>query len=245
MANFGLSVEQRETPSLERARSLTSIIAQSFRVALPAVVQSFDPGPPATVSVLIATNELVKYSEGAAAISLKTEAMQLPLLQDVPVVMPGAGGWSMTFPIQPGDECLVVFADTPLDVWFQNGGVNNNPISQRRHSLSDAVAIFGLRSKPRGLAGYSTSSAQLRNDDGTVVIDLTDDQVTVTAPAVAVECSGEVSVQARTVSVEAETATVQASAVTLGSATTIDGKAFLTHTHSGVLTGGSTTGPVA
>jgi hypothetical protein len=245
MANFGLSVEQRETPSLERARSLADMIAQSLRVALPAVVRSFDPGPPATVSVLIATNELVKYSEGAAVISLKTKAMQLPLLQDVPVMMPSAGGWSMTFPIQPGDECLVVFADTPLDVWLQNGGVNNNPISQRRHSLSDAVAIFGLRSNPRGLAGYSTTSAQLRNDDGTVVIDLTDDKVTVTAPSVAVECSGEVSVQAHTVSVEADTATVQASAVTLGSATTIDGKAFLTHLHSGVQGGLSTSGPVA
>jgi hypothetical protein len=245
MPNFGLTLEQRLTPSIARAQELETKIGQSLRVFLPAVVQSFNPGPPATVSVLIATNERVEQNTGGTVYSLKTEAMQLPLLQDVPVMMPSAGGWSLTFPIQPGDECLVVFADTALDVWFQNGGVNNNPISQRRHSLSDAVAIFGLRSRPRGLAGYSTSSAQLRNDDGTVVIDLTDDQVTVTAPAVAVECSGEVSVQARTVSVEAETATVQANAVTLGSATTIDGKAFLTHVHSGVQGGLSTTGPVA
>lgn len=244
-ANYGLTLEQRLAPSVERPASLREMILQSLRVALPAIVQSFDPGPPATVSVLVAADELVEANEGGDVISLATKAKQLPVLRDVPVMMPGAGIWTLTFPIQPGDECLVIFADTPLDVWFQNGGLKNRPISQRRHSLSDAVAVFGLRSKPRGVESYSTSSAQLRNDDSSVVIDLAPAGITITAPTVTVNCSGNVEVTAGgDVNVSASTAKVQADTVELGAATKIDGRQFLQHTHSGVLSGGSSTGPV-
>ncbi len=260
MANYGLPIEQRLAgllPPVERERALLRLLSQSLRVALPAVVQSFQPGPPATVSVLVATKELVEANQGETALSLATQAVQLPLLQDVPVAFPSAGGWSMTFPIQPGDECLLVFADTPLDVWWQNGGTENNPISQRRHSLSDAIAIFGLRSRPRGLAGYSTTSTQIRNDDQSVVIDLAPGQITVTAPNVAVQCSGAASVQAQTATVTADQdVTVQGGqkvtvkgnqSVTIdgNSQTKVDGKDFLTHKHSGVQGGLATSGPVA
>ncbi len=240
MGNFGLSLEQRLTPSVARAHSLAEMIAQSLRVALPAIVQSFHPGPPAKVSVLVATEEFFEQNEGGAGkISLKKKSVQLPVLEDVPVMMPTGGGWSFTFPIRPGDECLLIFADTPLDVWFQNGGLGNRPISQRRHSLSDAVAWFGMRSTPRALSGYSTTSAQIRNDAQTVVVDLSDDHVNITAPNVNVTCSGAANVQA------GGNVTVQGNQVTIGSATKIDGKTFLSHTHTGVLSGGATTGPVA
>jgi len=245
MANYGTNVEQRLTPSSERALVLAEQIAQSFRVALPAIVQEFFPGPPATVSVIIATNEYVEQNFGADKIDLKTKAMQLPLLQDVPVAFASAGGWSLTFPIKKGDECLVIFADTALDVWWQNGGLDNHPIAQRRHNLSDGVAWFGLRSTPKGLAGYATGSMQLRNDAGDVVIDLAPSKITITAPTVDVQCTGTASVEAATATVQASTIQITGSEVTIGTATKVDNKQFLTHTHSGVQAGLSTTGPVA
>jgi hypothetical protein len=208
--NPGISIEQRVNPSVARADAIIDKIAQSLRVALPGIVQSFDPGPPATVSVLVATDEWVTAGQqfwqtqpgftGPAPnpniLSIKSGPVTLPLLQDVPVVTLGGGGWTLTFPIQVGDECLVIFTDTPLDVWLQNGGTGNAPISQRRHSLSDAVAIVGWRSTPRGLANYSTTSAQLRNNDGSVVIDLTTDQATITAPKVVVNTTGDTDITA-------------------------------------------------
>lgn len=203
---------------------------QSLRVALPGVVQSFDPGPPATVSVLIATKELVMQNVSSTGITLQTQAIAIPLLTDVPILIPNAGGFSLTFPIQQGDECLVAFTDTPLDAWFQSGGTDNNPMSQRRHSLSDGVAIFGVRSTPRGIQDYSTDSVQLRTDDGTVVVELTSNTINVNAP---------------TVNVNAENVTVTgSSSVTLGESTTIDGRLFLNHLHRGVTSGPSDSGPV-
>ncbi len=194
MANNGPTLEQRLNPSVERARALMDMVLQSMRVALPAVVTSLSAGPPLMVNVQVATNEYVERNIGGDKVSIGSEPIPLPELRDVPVLMPSAGGWSLTFPIQPGDECLIVFADTALDVWHQSGGTDNNPISQRRHNLSDGVAIFGLRSRPRGLSGYSTDSAQLRNDDGSVVIELKDDTVKISSPKAEVHCTEEVRV---------------------------------------------------
>jgi len=233
--NFGLTPEQRLAPSIARVQAIEDRVFSRLRVALPAIVQNFNPGPPATVDVVIATNELVRQNEAAdgQGFAPVTTSVQVKPLVGLPVSMPGGGGYSLTFPIQPGDECLVIFADTPVDVWAQNGGVNNNPVNQRRHSLSDGIAVFGIRSRPRGLDGYSTSSTQLRTDDGSVVIDLADGQITVTAP---------------TVVVNSEHATIAGSGdvhISGGASkhTFIDGKNFWLHAHGGVTAGTGTTGP--
>ncbi|HXR75141.1 MAG TPA: Gp138 family membrane-puncturing spike protein [Bryobacteraceae bacterium] len=236
-SNFGVSLEQRLTPSIATAQRLADSISQSMRVAIPAVVQSFSPGPPATVSVVVAINEFVMQDSGDdSTVSLETRAVQLPVLEDVPVMVPSAGGWSLTFPIQPGDECLIVFGDASLDSWLESGGANNYPVSQRRHSLSDGVAIFGLRSKPRGLSGYPTESAQLRNDDGTVKIDLAPDTITITAPTVNVNAESVTVDASETVKIEGDSQVL----ISNGTKT----RDFFSHQHSGVAGGVANSGPV-
>ena len=254
--NIGLTLEQRLTPAPADHFALKDSIFQGLRVALPAVVKAFRTGPPAVVDVVVATKELFQLNSGAdSAVTLQTVSVNLPLIQDVPVLVPSAGGWSLTFPIKAGDECLLVFSDTALDAWLQNGDIANEPISCRRHDLSDAVAIFGLRSTPRGLGGYSMTSAQLRSDDASVVIDLAAAGITITAPAVTVNCSGAANVNAAssTVTTTGKT-TVSADEVDItGSSiikiaadgnTQIEGVNFLTHTHILTLIPPTETGPV-
>lgn len=247
--NFGLDIPERLGLSISRFTAMKAAIMQSIRVSVPAIVQSFDPGPPATVVLQIALQEYVQQSDPAGPLNPVTAVVDLPLLYDVPISIPTAGGMSLTLPIKPGDECMVVFSDTALDSWLHSGGTKNAPISQRRHSLSDAIAVFGLRSTPRGLANYSMNSAQLRNDDGTVVFDLADDQITVTAPNVVVNAenatvnaSTEAKVAAPTVEVSASvSASVKAPTVVLG--TTAKSRDFLYHTHTSA-SSGFPTGPV-
>ncbi len=235
--NYGPDLEGRLLPSSQRFRQVMDVIFQSMRVAVPAVVHSFSPGPPTTVSVLVATKELAERNrrvsdvEESETFELSSAAIALPLIQDVPVLIPSAGGFSLTFPIAPGDECLLVFSDTAIDTWLQNGCEGDQPVSPshplRRHSLSDAIAIFGLRSKPKAITGWSGDSAQLRSDDGSVVVEVAEDKVNITAPTVHI--TGTDSVVPN---------------VVLGPHTRIDGKLFLTHTHGGVQAGGASTGPV-
>jgi len=119
--------------------------------------------------------------------------IDLPVIRDVPIKMPRAGGYTITFPIQAGDECMLVFQDQPIDSWWQSGGSGNNPMARRRHSLSDAIADFGIWSQPRVLSSYSTTGLQLRSDDGTRVIEITPSAINITVS------SGSVSVNAPTV----------------------------------------------
>ena len=184
--NFGVSALQRLNTSVSRFRVLESNIMRNLRVCLPAIVQSFDPAAQ-TVEVLITTNEYVWFNAPPFGtvkqppLSLQTAAPRTSILTMVPICISNGGGVNLTFPIHAGDECEVLFMDTPFCVWWKNGKLDNNPIDQRWHSLSDGIAIFGVRSSPRKLANYSTDSAQLRTDDGNTLVDIKDGQITVKA----------------------------------------------------------------
>lgn len=69
-------------------------------------------------------------------------SIDYPVIHQVPIMFPmGSGGTAgMTFPIQSGDGCLLVFMETQCDD-FLSGGDSDDP---RRHSLNDAICIPGL-----------------------------------------------------------------------------------------------------
>jgi hypothetical protein len=95
----------------------------------------------------------------------------LPLLLDCPVIFPNGGGFTLTFPIAAGDECLVLFANRCIDAWWQNGGVQ--PQAEfRMHDLSDGFAQVGPFSQPRRLENVSAANVQLRNNAGDVYIEM-------------------------------------------------------------------------
>jgi hypothetical protein len=95
-------------------------------------------------------------------------------------------GWSLTFPIVEGTECLLIFADMCIDAWWQNSGVSPQA-DRRRHDLSDAFALFGPWSQPNRIPNYSNSSVQLRSDDESVVLDLSSSGVTITAASTSIK----------------------------------------------------------
>jgi protein gp138 len=160
-----------------------------LRVAIPGIVVANQNGDPfnadlQTVSVQPSVQEVLRVK---AIPTLTT----LPILDDVPFVFPSAGGWNLTFPIAIGDECLVIFADMAFDMWWQNGGIQKQPDGPLyRHDIGDGVAIFGVRSNPRVLQNYSTTSMQICSDDGTVVIDMAEAGITMTAPEVKILVTG-------------------------------------------------------
>lgn len=75
-----------------------------------------------------------------------------PLL-GVPVLFPGSGPYSITWPIAPGDVVLLVFMERAMDAWHASGQSDVDAGDDRRHSLTDAVAIPGLRSAAGKIAG--------------------------------------------------------------------------------------------
>jgi phage baseplate assembly protein gpV len=200
-----------------------------MRVACPGIIQAFDPNEQ-TVTVRPAIRESIVVNE-------KAQNSQLPDLIHVPVVIPRAGGYALTLPIQQGDECLVVFGDMCIDSWWQSGGLQNQ-LKLRRHSLSDGFAIVGIWNQTRKITNYSTSSAQLRSEDGNTVVDVATAGITIKAAKVTVNTTGDIDFTA------SGNVNITGTKVNIGNQTTIDQKPFLTHEHSGVAAGGGVTGPV-
>jgi hypothetical protein len=228
--------EQVKSPTAQINNALSGF-ACAMRVCCPGIIQSFDPAEQ-TVTVSLALKETVFVNQRA-------KNMKIPDLIHVPLVIPKGGNFVLTMPVAQGDECIVVFGDQCIDSWWQSGGIQP-PLKLRRHNLSDGFAILGTWSQPNTISSYSTTSAQLRSKDGTVIVDVASTGVTITSPKVVVNTTGDVDVQASgNTSVTASgSVTVSGSSVTLGSATTIDSRVFLNHTHSGVTTGSGVTGKV-
>jgi len=186
---------------------------------LPGIIQSYQPAAQ-TVSVQPSVMGMVWVGDGQPG------PVALPLLVDVPVQFPSGGGVTLTFPVANGDECFVEFSARCIDGWWAQGGVQP-PLNSRMHDLSDAVAHLGFRSKPRALANVSTTSAQIRTDDGKTMVDVGNAGVTLT--------SGSVSLAV----------TPDGVAVTGGTLTHNGKNVGSTHNHTMVTTGSDTSGPPA
>ncbi len=105
-------------------------------------------------------------------------AVDLPDLVDCLVSFPSGGGFTLTFPLAPGDECELRFSERALDCWWQNGqGIGPNsaqlPAEYRMHDLSDCICQVGISSVPHVPAGLSTTAVELRSttNDSKVSID--------------------------------------------------------------------------
>lgn len=94
----------------------------------------------------------------------------LPLCVDCPVMFPGGGGYSLTFPIQANDEGLLFFASRCIDAWWQQGGIQAQA-ELRMHDLSDGFFLpTGGMSQPNVPPDVSTDGVELRSKDGTSAV---------------------------------------------------------------------------
>lgn len=131
-------------------------VLKELRVALPASVQRYDSDKQ-VVDVQPLIRELLEQPDGS------TESADLPVICNVPVIFPGAGGYHITFPIQKGDTVLIVFADRSIDGWQDQGGTGD-PTDARRHHLSDAIAIPGLHPNNAAIQSIETGVLALGQD---------------------------------------------------------------------------------
>lgn len=132
--------------------------------AMPGIIQSVDLEA-MTCEVQPAIQGTIEDENG------KAQSVNLPLLVDVPIVFPSAGGFLITMPMASGDEVLIVFASRCIDAWWQSGGVQR-PMEARMHDLSDGFAIPGPRSQPNVAGSISSTDLQIRNNAGTTLLSI-------------------------------------------------------------------------
>ena len=221
--------------------------------ATPAIVQAVNLAAQ-TLSVQPAIQGTLSNPDGT------TQTVNLPLLVDVPIVWPRAGGFALTFPIAVGDEVLVVFGARCIDSWWQSGSVGA-PAEARMHDLSDGFAILAPTSQPKKLIGVSNANVQLRDEAGTTFLEITPDgkarlvaasQIDIEAPTINLNGGTVLNMTAPTINMNGNINTAGSGGTgtfnlagnlvhTGGSITSLGKKIDGTHTHGGVQTGGGNT----
>lgn len=91
--------------------------------------------------------------------------VDMPELEEVPVMWPQAGGGALTFPMKKGDGVLLLFQSRNMDNWYEKGGPQEASTA-RMHDLSDAIALPGAVPKPKKLENYNPNHVELRSKNG-------------------------------------------------------------------------------
>lgn len=154
-------MEEPRSPSLGQVvRKAIEAQVAALRVSLPGRIEKYDPATRrANVKPLV--RDVYFDMDGVR------QADSLPVVTDVPVLFPGGGGYSLTFPVAVGDPCLLLFSDSSLDVWKARGG-EVDPLEVRPHDLSNAVALVGLQDFAHATAAHADNVA-LGKSDGACV----------------------------------------------------------------------------
>lgn len=133
---------------------------KEVHTCLPGEIISFDPATQlANIQLLIKRKQSGKL-------------VNIAVLQDVPIRYMASKKFSMTFPLEEGDEVEVKFAERSIDVWLENGGIQN-PDDRRKHSFSDAYATPMLYSQQKKIENFDPDNLQIRTADGLSLITLT------------------------------------------------------------------------
>lgn len=166
--------------SLSESYALESVIERMIAQAcccLPGIVEDFNPGPPPIAKVVPAIKRKVIGEN-------KPRYIKMPVILNVPVVVPfsQSAGLLMTLPVKKGDEGLIVFSDRMIDEFVEKGGFQspeccgpeNETTEPRAHSLTDAIFIPGIISKPQGkdIVDWKLDAIEIRNRDRSAFISL-------------------------------------------------------------------------
>lgn len=148
---------------MNRIPSLSELLKQAIEnrlldvhTALIARVESYDCKNQ-QVNVSPVLKRTIKSLNGQNIIE------QLPMLCDVPVLFPRAGGYFISFPIQPGDFVQLVFNESSIDEWLiGDAGLAHN----ERFTLHGAVAIPGVYPESKPIHGAHNRNFVAGKDDG-------------------------------------------------------------------------------
>lgn len=127
-------------------------VAIEYRIAdmhtcLPGKITKWDAAKQ-LAEVEILTKRVAETADGGEPL-----VESFPILPEVPVMFPRAGGFFMSFPVTVGDNVLLVFGERSTDEFsVSDGRTPVTPADPRMHALSDPVALLGYYPLGRSLS---------------------------------------------------------------------------------------------
>ncbi len=102
--------------------------------ALPGTILTYVP---ATKTATVLPSIKMKFAD-------ELVSRPMPIITDVQVIFPGSKTAGITFPLLPGDGCLLLFSEASLERWIASTGAAVEPGDPRRFALTDGFCIPGL-----------------------------------------------------------------------------------------------------
>ena len=117
-----------------------------------------------TATVKLHMNQFVK------TLSRSYKPLPIPDLLDVPVHFVQAGGFIITVPIKPNDDCIVFFTQKGIEQWLYRGEseylvTDGRPeeAAYEDFEMSNALCIVGMNSLVHNTANFNVDGLELRN----------------------------------------------------------------------------------
>lgn len=138
------------------------------------VIQTFDSSNQ-TASISI-NYPMTQYVLNQTTQTYDEQPVPYPILLMCPVIFLGGGNSHLTFPVNNGDECLVLFNDRDIDNWFQ-GGSGSQVNSSRLHSFADGIALVGIKSLGKVISNFDTTHAVISASTGKSGVNISNGKV--------------------------------------------------------------------
>jgi hypothetical protein len=124
----------------QEVKNTITELLQGVHTAIPGKIVNYDPAK--------CEAEILPYGKFKKP---SGEYLDFPQLNHVPILFPQSCGqvFTMVYPINPGDECLILAQEQTLDIWRGAGAQSDNDL---RFDLTNAVAIMGMFSNPSPFA---------------------------------------------------------------------------------------------
>ena len=90
----------------------------------------------------------------------------LPVIPQVPIVFPRAGGFFISLPVKKGDLVTLLFCERSIDKYTKGTGKDTDPVDLRQHEMIDAVAFPGFYPFSEAIEEASESDMVIGYDGG-------------------------------------------------------------------------------
>lgn len=152
-------------------RALVESLLTEMYVCLPGVVEKWDSANPCKCDVSPTIQRVYRLPDEEG--NYAREAVDQPVITDVPIQYPRGGGYAITFPLKKGDPVLLVFSQRSLDVWMASDGATPvDPEDVRKFDITDAFCIPGLSTGAAPIATASEEDLVIALEDGSSEIRL-------------------------------------------------------------------------
>lgn len=220
-AQRGAEVSTGNLPSKDPADDGT--LGGALRSVMRKMMQGVDSMLPAKVLAYDRANNVATVQPLIAVLTTSGERVTRAQVARVPVLALGGGGFVINFPLKAGDLGWIEASDRDISLYMQSFG-ESQPNTLRMHSFEDGRFIPDMM-KAFDLGDVADDAMTIQSADGAVRIEISPAKLKLVAPEI--EVVGPATFR--------DLATFEDDTIT-------NGIRFSTHKHTGVQTGGGTSG---